>query len=207
MPLSTYYNLPPEKQERIVDAAINAFADYGYQMTSIKMIADEAQIAKGSMYQYFESKKELFMYIFDLVVQKKIEFVSRFKQDLEEYTFFSLLEHLFMGAYEYARANPRLYKLYNNIINSKSQEIKTDIQRKIRVTGQRYYKALVKDGVARQELRSDVNLELVAFVVFRFLQDFGEYVIERIEQINEEAIRQEINQLISIMKEGLEKRE
>lgn len=49
-----------EKSEAILSAALTLFGHYGYRRTSIDDIAQEAGIAKGTVYLYFKSKEEIF---------------------------------------------------------------------------------------------------------------------------------------------------
>ena len=46
-------------RKRIMEAALELFANKGYHTTSISQIAKEAAISKGLMYNYFESKEAL----------------------------------------------------------------------------------------------------------------------------------------------------
>ena len=48
-----------EKRELILETALEIFATYGYHAASISMIAQHAGIAKGLLYNYFESKEAL----------------------------------------------------------------------------------------------------------------------------------------------------
>lgn len=49
-----------EKHKAILAAALTLFGHYGYRRTSIDDIAQEAGIAKGTVYLYFKSKEEIF---------------------------------------------------------------------------------------------------------------------------------------------------
>lgn len=64
MPTQTWDNLPREKQERIVAAAAAEFAAHGFSSGSLNVIARDAEIAKGSLWQYFADKDELFGYVY-----------------------------------------------------------------------------------------------------------------------------------------------
>lgn len=48
-----------EKKDVIATAALKLFSEHGYKGTSISMIAKEAGISKGLMYNYYESKEQL----------------------------------------------------------------------------------------------------------------------------------------------------
>ena len=63
MPTETFMNLSKEKQRKIIHAAKKEFARVSLPEVSIKNIVEEAGIARGSFYQYFETKEELLQYI------------------------------------------------------------------------------------------------------------------------------------------------
>jgi TetR/AcrR family transcriptional regulator len=58
----TFFNLNEEKQKRIVDATLEEFALSGYEKTSLDAIVRRAGISKGGLYEYIESKDDLFRY-------------------------------------------------------------------------------------------------------------------------------------------------
>ena len=63
MPTNTSFNLPAEKKHKILKAANKEFARVPLEQASIKNIVEDAEIARGSFYQYFENKQDLFEYI------------------------------------------------------------------------------------------------------------------------------------------------
>lgn len=48
-----------DKRKCILEAAIRLFSDKGYQQTSIEELAREAGIGKGTVYSYFETKRDI----------------------------------------------------------------------------------------------------------------------------------------------------
>ena len=77
-------------KNKILDAALVLFANRGYDGTSISQIASEAEVSKGLIYNYFQSKEHLVETLIAGIVEK---FMSRFPmgkgvrnvEDLEEY--------------------------------------------------------------------------------------------------------------------------
>jgi AcrR family transcriptional regulator len=53
--------LTSQRQEDILAAATEVFADRGYASTDVQEIADRLGIAKGTIYHYFPSKEQLFL--------------------------------------------------------------------------------------------------------------------------------------------------
>ena len=67
----TFYRLPDEKRARLLASAHREFTQHTYEKTSINRILDEAKIPKGSFYQYFDDKSDLF-YLCIFSVYEKI---------------------------------------------------------------------------------------------------------------------------------------
>ncbi len=58
-----------EKRQAIIDAAIKAFAQKGYQYATIEEIAREAGVAKGLVHVYFDNKLDLLLSVILLFIQ------------------------------------------------------------------------------------------------------------------------------------------
>ena len=65
MPSGTFLNLAPEKQEKLLSAAVREFTERPYNETSINRIVREAGIPRGSFYMYFRDKEDLFHYLME----------------------------------------------------------------------------------------------------------------------------------------------
>ena len=71
MPKSTFMNLPEGKRGAIIGIAFEEFALNSYEHASLSRIVERAGIAKGSMYQYFADKHELYLYLVDLAARSE----------------------------------------------------------------------------------------------------------------------------------------
>ena len=63
MPSSTFFRLPEEKRQRLVEAAWEEFARSSFADASINQIIHNAHMPRGSFYQYFQDKEDLFWYL------------------------------------------------------------------------------------------------------------------------------------------------
>jgi TetR/AcrR family fatty acid metabolism transcriptional regulator len=71
-----------DKRDRIMNAAITAFAQNGYHQATMAAVAREAGVAAGTIYLYFKSKDDLLISIFEEKVQGFIdEFHSQLVQE------------------------------------------------------------------------------------------------------------------------------
>ncbi len=53
------------KERRIIEAAAHVFSVKGFSGTSVSEIAENAGVGKGTIYEYFDSKEELFFKVFE----------------------------------------------------------------------------------------------------------------------------------------------
>ena len=60
-----FFALSYEKQVVIINAAMQEFVRGGYDKASVNMIVENASISKGSLFFYFESKKKLYLFLFE----------------------------------------------------------------------------------------------------------------------------------------------
>lgn len=63
MPKSTWDNLDERRRERVMAAAMAEFGCHGYSGGSLNVIAREADVAKGSLFQYFHDKLDFFAHV------------------------------------------------------------------------------------------------------------------------------------------------
>ena len=63
MPSDTFFRLPEEKRHRLMDAAWEEFTSVRFSDASINRIIRTANIPRGSFYQYFTDKDDLFSYL------------------------------------------------------------------------------------------------------------------------------------------------
>lgn len=88
MPMKIFTELDNEKQERIIEAALREFAEYGYENGSTNRIVKNCGISKGSLFKYFDNKEELYFYLFEIVSARMAEEIqldiSRLSKDLYE---------------------------------------------------------------------------------------------------------------------------
>lgn len=63
MPSQTFFNLSEEKKKRLIAGAMKEFSSKSLNDASISNIVKNSKISRGSFYQYFEDKKDLYFYL------------------------------------------------------------------------------------------------------------------------------------------------
>ncbi|MGF7060373.1 TetR family transcriptional regulator [Brassicibacter mesophilus] len=97
MPKQTFLNLPQDKKEKIITAARKEFSRVSLYEASISNIIKEADIPRGSFYQYFENKEDIFFLVLEedrkINEDKFKDFLKNTEGDLIE-SFIQLYEYL-----------------------------------------------------------------------------------------------------------------
>ncbi|MFR2534548.1 MAG: TetR/AcrR family transcriptional regulator [Clostridia bacterium] len=117
MPTDTFKKLSEEKKNKIIQAAKKEFARVPLAEASIKNIVEEAGIARGSFYQYFESKEDILLYILQdqkKNLRKKLEeTLEKTKGDIFK-TFLAIYDTMDQECHHHE--NGRFYrKIFQNI--------------------------------------------------------------------------------------------
>jgi AcrR family transcriptional regulator len=102
-----------EKKALIMETALELFATKGYHGTSISMIAKDAGISKGLIYNYFESKEILLNSIIDhgfLQLKLMIDPNQDGKITTDE------LEAMIHKSFELVQTHPRFWTLYFSLL-------------------------------------------------------------------------------------------
>jgi AcrR family transcriptional regulator len=73
MPKQTFFNLPKEKRGQVLDAAVEEFSLRRFGEASINQIVRRAGIPRGSFYQYFEDKEDVYLYMLSRINEELAE--------------------------------------------------------------------------------------------------------------------------------------
>lgn len=76
MPKSTFFNLNEEKRIKIEKALKTEFSRGSFEEASVSNIVTNAQIPRGSFYQYFEDKEDAIKYIIQKFILAEEELIS-----------------------------------------------------------------------------------------------------------------------------------
>lgn len=72
----TFYNLPPEKREKIIDVTKKEFSKGNKKKITINSVIEKAGISRGSFYQYFDDKLDLVELVAGDMFNQLVNFVQ-----------------------------------------------------------------------------------------------------------------------------------
>jgi len=200
LPKDTFFNLPDEKKQRVIDAAIDEFAERSYHDARVTAIADQAGIAKGSFYQYFEDKEDLFRYIIDMIAEKKLAYINQdLLENIEAHTFFEVLRELYASGIRFAQEDPRLMAIGMQLASN--QALYYGISIDYMEQSYEFFRALLEKGMDGGELDPAIDINIASRLLTMVGYSSLELIFEdgKLDQ-DDMAI---VDDIIYIMKNGL----
>jgi len=177
MPNPTFFNLPDEKRDQILQIAIDEFAENDYDNVSVSRIVARAGIAKGSFYQYFAGKEDLYAYLLGLLAEAKTQFLSLDHPDPQHIGIFAYLRWTAEISIAFELAYPKLTRIGLRAANTGMFPQAFDTQ--AREATLVFYRRLVETGKQQGDIAPGIDQELAAVVFEAVLNSVGRVVIDR----------------------------
>lgn len=156
-------DLEKGKRELIIEAAIKIFVKKGFQDSKVEEIAQEAMVGKGTVYEYFSSKKELFQemvkYILEHYTQRQRETGTSITGSAQEKLMGIALEHV-----DFHNKNQEMAQVLNQDFSWIGPDF-TAYLVKILQEMQQLIQDILQQGVAAGEFEEmDCHLVATAFI-------------------------------------------
>lgn len=208
---SAFERLPEEKRHRIIQISIEEFSKTGYENTSTDIITSRAEISKGSLFHYFKSKKNLYLYIFDYCRQLLGDKIITEIETVQSDDFFDRIKQFILVKqkvqYEYLNETKLVTSAMLNPPLVVKEEIE-HIQKKHSVEYTNKYLSRIMD---RSLLKGNMDREKVMNLTMLALQQVADKYGKLFEsgQLNfdqlQERVIPEIDEYIDMIKYGIYK--
>lgn len=212
MPRPTFHNLATEKRERLVRASIAEFAAHPYREASLDRIAAAAGVSKGSLYQYFEDKADLYRHVVmdELGARKAAKLPPP-----PTGTFFERLEAMFHAGLGEFRSDPQLAALGARLVSDTSQPEVRALTSASLERATTFFRGELREAQARGEVRGELDLDVAARLVatiagpalvdllaMRLGKDLATLARGR-ARIDEQTLRSTVHAVMDVLAHGL----
>lgn len=206
-----FSRLDSTKQARVLEAAIDEFAEQGFSLASMNRVVQRGGIAKGSLFQYFGSKEGLFHFIFDHAVELVRKSLRQVKQETASADFFERISQSLLTGIHFIARHPRIYQIYLKMIFQENFPLRSQFLQQVHLFSADYLKPLVEGGIARGELGADLNVDLTVFfldaLMDRFLQAYCVSFLDAgagLYQATHDELQKKVQEFIKLLRNGLE---
>ncbi|GIP27040.1 TetR family transcriptional regulator [Paenibacillus sp. J23TS9] len=152
-----------DRRKQVLEAASRSFALFGYKATTMEQVAKIANVGKGTIYTFFDTKEQLFDEILRGVISEMKTIIQR-EVDHNK-TFFDNLFRVLDSLLEFRSEHELLMKLSQEVRDfgtPQSQEAMNQVESVILT----YIEKEIRHAIAQRELR-DCDPCIVSFLMFK----------------------------------------
>lgn len=168
-----FFELPEEKQLRIINAGFEVFSHSEYKKASTEDIAAKAGISKGLLFYYFHDKKTLYLFLYDYAEKTLTESVvdAHFKEITDV---FELFEYAAGRKYAILEKSPYVMDFIMRAFYSQKENVSDDLNNRFqKKTAEIYGSYLAKMDFSK--FRADINsqeiLQMLTWTADGYLHD------------------------------------
>lgn len=193
MPKETFHNLSEDKKKKIFNAAVKEFSTKRFSEASINQIIKMAEIPRGSFYQYFSDKEDIYLYMYDQIGNEKREVAMHSENVDPDADFFEICIQSTIATFEWARHNPGYIRIgmYAEIDDS---EFIANLRQSSIVRFSRLIERDKQRGVIKQEVDSSLVADMVYTLIWKQGFQFG---------ADEDQFMKKLREGIKIIKAGI----
>jgi TetR/AcrR family fatty acid metabolism transcriptional regulator len=159
-------NMP--KFDVILKAAIKIIGQKGFHNAKIKDIASEADVADGTIYNYFSNKEDILVTIFRIKLEDYVNKAKREIKGVEDTE--KKLEILIRHHFKVMSENPDLAKVLQVELRQPNKEMRT----KVRLHLKNYFniiETVINDGIAKGIFKKNLHIHLAREMYFGTLDE------------------------------------
>ena len=163
-----FERIPPDEQQRILQACLEEFALHGYEKASTNAMVKRANIPKGTLFFYFSSKKDLYLYVIDRAVERFVAFINQANAELPSDLFERLL---YRGKirFQFAFREPTLYQFFYHAFLKSPEAIQSELQSRYS-TYASISRQFLYEGLDRSKFKDDIDIEQAIELVYLALE-------------------------------------
>ncbi len=197
MPKSTFFNLDEHKRQTIIQACIDEFALQPFSSASINQIIKQANISRGSFYQYFEDKEDCYMFLLSEIAKIKMDLLKNAALMHQSNDFFDNLQVMIEQTLQWIEEEPKLYAI-GVLMEYDNSDF---IQRLVAKNAQSidFLKSLVEQDIAKGRIRHDVDVDLLVQMLLSVNRDI---LMTAYRERDFEKVKYQFQQVLNIIKEG-----
>jgi len=193
MPKDTFYNLSKEKKKRIFDAAVQEFSIRRFSDASINQIIKNAGIPKGSFYQYFADKEDIYLYMVEEMSKNTHEIIGNQEVSNPNAGFFETIMQRAEDTLKLGKIRPEYTKIGALTVIDNSDFM----LQLLKASNEKYIKMIERDK-QRGLIKPEIDSEVVIKMIYIFI--FNEYLYSGFDEIR---YLKKVEGAIQILKQGI----
>ena len=192
------YTLPPEKQQRIINASFRVFSQNSYRKSPMQEIADEAGISKSLLFHYFQNKKELYLFLWNKAADITCEHLA-LNHCYESTDLFEMMERGMYAKIQMMCRYPDMAAFAMKAFYEKEPAVYEDIQRSYR----QHFNQKAADALSRlnpDDFIPGLDLEMMHRQIYLMSVGYLWEIAQRGAVLDAKTLERDFSEMLSFWK-------
>ncbi|HCX62694.1 MAG TPA: hypothetical protein DHU59_09685 [Clostridiales bacterium] len=194
------------KRDKILEASLDEFAEYGYDKASTDRISEKAGVSKGLIFHYFGSKDNLYMIIINKCIDDFFDKFNKMKFDDSE--FIQKFIQITKMKYNFFVNNPMHYRILTRGFYNAPKKLQEKLKfrySELKQIGLNILVDMIKDLPIKENISADDILAVFESITGLMESKYLPYFTEDIDNFEEiyDGVIDEYIKLINIVLYGI----
>jgi AcrR family transcriptional regulator len=199
MPRPRFYKLTSEKQETILEAAAQEFADKGYDNASLNQILLNAGLSKGAAYYYFDDKADVFVTAVTYYSQLVMSDVVIDFDSLTTENFWDNLADVYRNQFLQAKERPWVFGAMKSVGSLSSEMLAQEPFASFVADMQSMLHQLISTGQTLGVVRTDLSVDLLYMLVMAIDDAYDQWMLPQWSTIDAQGIETAVAHIIQFL--------
>lgn len=219
MPKETFEKLAKDKKTAFINAFLEEFASNNYDSASVSVVVKKLNIAKGSVYQYFENKLDLYLYLKSLCEEVKMTYVMQLTR-ANYANFWEYYKAMYESGIQFDLERPLESKFLYRIGEKENSKELQGFLKEWKNRAILVFSSMLQAEVDNGHFRADIPVETMAHFVVSVSLGIGDFLAQQyhvdfdknLEEgkplfaLQKEELMNAVDGYIALLREALDKK-
>lgn len=178
MPKPTFEKIPNDKREAFIKGFLEEFASNNYDKASVSVVVKKLNIAKGSVYQYFENKLDLYLYLKTLCETIKMQYVLGIQRP-DYASFWAYYRAQYEAGILFDLEHPLESQFLYRIGEKESSDVLKGFMKEWKQQAIQAYVGVIQAEMDQGYFRNDVSAEAMTYFLISVSMGIGDVLRDR----------------------------
>lgn len=195
MPRPRFKKLEEERRRQIMEAALEEFAENGFEGSSYNRIIERVGISKGAMYYYFDDKADLYVTTLEWLGEHKMQLMGQIPLD----PFWEGMRAWTRKALQFATQEPQMWRMSRDFLSLRPDQLGPRLE-ELYEQGREATRGVLLLGQQQGAVRQDMELEFLVHMFMTHGEALDRWVLLHLDQPTEADLDALTDHIVDIMR-------
>lgn len=196
----TFKKIEIEKQDRIINSALEEFSKNSFEKASTNNIVKNAEISKGLLYHYFGTKKKLYEFLKEFTIRETIKNIEE-NIDWDERDLLLRIKEAGIIKLKMTDKYPYIFNFFAKIFEDSSvDEMKNLTDNYSLGLVDKIYTKNIDFSIFRDDIDRKKIFDIINWTFEKYGEKIKKEIISNTEKVNYKVIEKDIDEYIEVFK-------